>query len=49
MRERLALLGKTLFLVSFGFYLFLLASPRGMPHLAAYRPLGQIPCNQPNS
>src|ERR671924_737379 len=25
-RERLALLGKTLFLVSFGFYLFLLAS-----------------------
>ena len=26
MRERLALLGKTLFLVSFGFYLFLLAS-----------------------
>jgi hypothetical protein len=25
-RERLALVGKTLFLVSFGFYLFLLAS-----------------------
>jgi hypothetical protein len=27
-RERLALLGKTLFLVSFGFYLFLLARQR---------------------
>jgi serine/threonine-protein kinase len=39
-RERLALLGKTLFLVSFGFYLFLLASLTligGAPFLAVVR------------
>jgi hypothetical protein len=30
-RERLALLGKTLFLVSFGFYLFLLAPAARCP------------------
>ena len=39
-RERLALLGKTLFLVSFGFYLFLLASlvlVGGAPFLAVVR------------
>ena len=39
-RERLALLGKTLFLVSFGFYLFLLASMvliGGAPFVAVVR------------
>jgi hypothetical protein len=39
-RERLALLGKTLFLVSFGFYLFLLASLvliGGAPFVAVVR------------